>query len=178
MPAKKTVKQLKKKALKEEAKKPITKTVAKKTLAKTAPRTREATPKTVASTVRPKTNDNAFSFMNIAAIIFVIAIILLVAFMANRAKKTNTNQPAAPTVQSISYDCPEGKTALDILKEKNTVTSQDTSVGVYVDSINGFQNNEGSFWMYYINGQAGSVGPDQYKCQAGDTVEWRYEKLI
>ena len=29
-------------------------------------------------------------------------------------------------------------------------------------------------WIYFVNGQSGSVASDQYQLKEGDLVEWKY----
>ncbi len=115
---------------------------------------------------------------NIVAIIILVAIVGLGGIYLSRynAKRTPASNVAA--AQSIAYDCNEGQTVLNILKEKADVKTQDSDYGVFVDEINGTTNNNGGFWIYYVNGEMGQVGADQYSCKADDKVEWRFEKLL
>lgn len=122
------------------------------------------------------------STISIGNIIAIIVVIALIGFGASYLSKFSTAQkPAIQTVsgvQSINYDCPAGQTALAVLKETNTVQAQDSSMGLFVDTINGTTNTDNSFWIFYVNGQMGQVGADQYTCQAGDKIEWRFEKIL
>lgn len=119
--------------------------------------------------------------LNVGNIIAIIVVIVLIGLGAwgvakHNAKKTVT--PAVAAAQTLSYDCNEGQTALDILKTKAEIKTQDSDYGVYVDEINGAANDNGGFWIYYVNGEMGQVGADQYQCKTGDKVEWRFEKLL
>lgn len=48
--------------------------------------------------------------------------------------------------------------------------------GVYVKSLGGYESGSEKAWIYFVNGQSGTVAADQYQLEAGDVVEWRYIK--
>lgn len=121
-------------------------------------------------------SSGSFGLGNIIAIIFLIALFGLGGIYLGKYNSQNPTQKVAAT-QSINYDCNEGQTVLTVLKEQAEIKTQDSEYGVYVDEINGITNDEGGFWIYYVNGEMGQVGADQYNCQTGDQVEWRFEKL-
>lgn len=171
MPEKKTKKPIDKKVKKVAVKKPALK---KNSVASIAPR-KQNTKKTSAhhtKVTEPKTN-----LTTTLAIVALLIVLMASAFLADWFKQPQTTKPSSE-VKNIIYDCPDGQNALAALKENNLVSSQDSSVGAYVESINGNQNGDGSYWIYYINGEAGTIAPDQYTCKNGDRVEWRFEKLL
>lgn len=50
----------------------------------------------------------------------------------------------------------------------------------FVESINGVVNNadnNGKYWLYWVNGEHPPVGADKYILRNGDNVEWRYIEL-
>lgn len=51
-----------------------------------------------------------------------------------------------------------------------------TSLGFFVDSINGKKTEKSYNWMLYLNGKLSNTGASQTTLSAGDTVEWKYEK--
>ncbi|MBU1293161.1 DUF4430 domain-containing protein [Patescibacteria group bacterium] len=55
-----------------------------------------------------------------------------------------------------------------------TSTSYPT-LGSFLESINGLKNENGFYWMLYINGSSASVGMSQAYVVPGDLIEWRYE---
>ncbi len=60
-----------------------------------------------------------------------------------------------------------------------TFTSKDYSgMGMFVDSINGVQGNEGKYWVYYLNDKKASVGISKNFLKEGDTVRWEREGFI
>jgi len=180
MPAKKQVK-----------KEPVKKAVNKKTVkadsldtardkekkVKTVAKKPTVVAKEVTSTVRTKKTESEFSLMNIVAIVVVLAIIVFVAFLAS-TKSSNQVVTPSKTVKTVNYDCNADQNALTILKDTNKVETQDSSYGVFVDSINGQANTNDSFWIFYTNGQMATVAPDQYTCKDGDKIEWRFEKIL
>ncbi len=52
------------------------------------------------------------------------------------------------------------------------------SLGIFVEEINGVKNDPQSkfYWTLYINGKRSSVGASSTIVQAGDKIEWSYEK--
>jgi hypothetical protein len=48
--------------------------------------------------------------------------------------------------------------------------------GVFVKSIDGLESSEAMAWIYFVNGESGSVATDQYQLKAGDLIEWKYIK--
>lgn len=171
MPSKKIIK---KEVLKEKVKKPLPKKVA-----KSLPEETSVVGKIVNLPHKTIRQENNFGLINIIAIIAVIILIILAAIGTDSLKRNKKNAPQeVASTQSISYDCEANKTALTVLQEKNDVKTQDSQFGVYVDSINGIQNDNENFWIPYVNGQMSNISPDQYNCQTGDKVEWRFEKFL
>lgn len=83
-----------------------------------------------------------------------------------------------PVVEkTISYDGQNGKTALDLLKASHQVESQDSSIGIFVTGIDGIQNQDNKYWMFYVDSKLASLGADQYVSHDGEKIEWRYESL-
>jgi len=73
-------------------------------------------------------------------------------------------------------------TVLDAMQEAAssstfTFTGHDySSLGFFVESINGKADTDGSYWFLYVNGKSSDTGASETALNAGDTVEWRYEK--
>lgn len=125
--------------------------------------------------------ETATANITLGNIIAIIVVIALVGLGAWGVAKYNNNRVVTPNVaaaQTLAYDCNDGQTVLSVLKDKAEIKTLDSDLGVYVDEINGTANDNGGFWIYYVNGTMGQVGVDQYQCKTGDKVEWRYEKLL
>lgn len=70
-------------------------------------------------------------------------------------------------------------TVLEALEKTNQkVVIKDYDWGKLVEGIEGKKNTGQKAWIYYINGQAGSVGADKQEVKVKDLVEWRYEKPL
>lgn len=68
-----------------------------------------------------------------------------------------------------------------VLNATLAVASVDYSVGGYgafVESIDGVSNDPAAnkWWLYYINGQLGTVAADKQVVETGDLVVWCYTK--
>jgi len=100
-------------------------------------------------------------------------------------KPVPTPTPAPITaVLSYTFIADETKTdetAFSVLKaylDKNTIsyTTKSYDFGIFVESINGKVSGSDMAWIYYVNGQSGSVAADKYLLKPTDKVEWKYEK--
>ena len=130
--------------------------------------------------VRVKTkNKIGFEPMNVVAMVIVLAIFGFIGFFAAGKSDVNTdsNTQAVAAIQAIAYDGEDGQNALDLLKSKAEIQTQDSSIGVFVISINGISNSEDHFWMFYVNGELAQVSADQYTTKNGDKIEWRYDQF-
>jgi len=57
-----------------------------------------------------------------------------------------------------------------------TTKSYNQNQSYYIDSIKSVTNGEdGKYWMYYLNGNYGTVGADMQTVADGDVIEWRFE---
>jgi len=96
-------------------------------------------------------------------------------------RPNNTTAPTTGSSQEqsneITYQGVEGKTALELLKEKHKVeTKTYEGVGELVTSINGKASTNNEFWIYYVNGRQGEVGAGTYVTKSTDTITWKFEK--
>lgn len=122
---------------------------------------------------------SGFKLMNAVALVVVVAIVGLSGHFIGKynTNKTNNAKQEVEAVQVVAYEGVDGKNALDLLKERAKVQSQESSLGVFVTGINGTVNSDDHFWLFYVNGEMGAVASDQYQTKNGDKIEWRYEKL-
>ena len=84
-----------------------------------------------------------------------------------------------PVVYSI--EIAEGSTAFSLLKnitEKENISleTQQYDFGVFVKSIGGKESSAEMAWIYFVNGEAGTIAADQMNINPGDSVEWRFIK--
>ncbi|KKQ74263.1 MAG: cell wall anchor domain-containing protein [Berkelbacteria bacterium GW2011_GWB1_38_5] len=131
-------------------------------------------------------NEKSWGLGNFIAIVVLAAILILGgSILGNWNSKKQADKQVAgienqikPVVKKvISYDGQNDKTVLDLLKQTHEVKSESSSVGVFVTSIDGSENQSDSFWMFYVDNQLAPVGPDQYKTKDGEKIEWRYEQF-
>lgn len=66
--------------------------------------------------------------------------------------------------------------ALTRLTEENNIEieTQQYDFGVFVESIDGYENTGERAWIYFVNSESGSVAADKHELSPGDLVEWRY----
>lgn len=161
-------------------KKPVKRTVVKKektkTIAKAVKTTK--TKKPIELRVKPIAKEEfsfyGFTLTNVIAIIIFLCLAGLAGYLIDRYKPNKEIK----SVQAVSFLCQADRTPLDLLKERADIATEDTTFGVFVSEINGVSNSEKYYWLLYINNEIASSGADQYKCQEGDKIEWRYEKLF
>jgi len=134
--------------------------------------------KAVPTPIQAKKILGDFSLTNLAAVIVVLALLFLSGvYIAQSNGNKSSGAPEIAAVQALNFDCPADQNLLEVSKAQAEIQTEDSELGVFVTDINGTSNNEGSFWIYYVNGEMGQVGVDQYTCKDGDKVEWRYEKF-
>lgn len=74
----------------------------------------------------------------------------------------------------ISYDCKADTTPLDSLTASNhQVTTEDSSYGKFVKSIDNVEQGGGKYWLYQINGTDATQSASVYVCQDGDKIIWQ-----
>ncbi|OGM04499.1 hypothetical protein A2715_01240 [Candidatus Woesebacteria bacterium RIFCSPHIGHO2_01_FULL_39_32] len=80
---------------------------------------------------------------------------------------------------TYSIELTNDSTALSVLKsisEKENVPleTQQYDFGVFVKSIGGKASSAETAWIYFVNGESGTIAADQMKINPADTVEWKY----
>jgi len=89
------------------------------------------------------------------------------------------HRPAVRTPSSvtdrivIAYEGEEGKTALAILKSRAHVRTTTSQLGELVEEINGVNNGNGYYLIYFVNGTKANVGAGNYITKNGEKIEWR-----
>ncbi len=51
-----------------------------------------------------------------------------------------------------------------------------SSLGFFVESINGKKQADGYVWIFYMNNKKSSIGISSAMLDVGDVVEWKYER--
>jgi hypothetical protein len=75
------------------------------------------------------------------------------------------------------------QTVYDVLKKleqekKITMTVKESTLGVFIEAINGIENNtsNNTYWFLYKNGESANVGASALTVHPNDTIEWRYHE--
>jgi len=77
---------------------------------------------------------------------------------------------------TVRYEGEDGKSALQLLREHVRITTQQSSYGEYIDTINGVQSgSDGKYWALYVNGKQSPIAANNYITHSTDTIEWRFE---
>jgi hypothetical protein len=91
---------------------------------------------------------------------------------------TNSEISFSEDRKIVSYEGVTGMTALEILKNLTNVTTEDSSFGEFVTSINGLEAiNNKEYWSFFVNGEYANEGAGTYKTTDGENLEWRLEEL-
>jgi len=106
-------------------------------------------------------------------------------------ERNNTNEEITATVKidfgNGTIDTYEitikNNTVYDFLLEaakKGGYAIKSTYYGLYdsmfIDSIGNVENGQDNkYWIYYINGESGSVGSEKQKVENNDLIEWKFE---
>ncbi len=125
-----------------------------------------------------KTNTLIISvFVAVVATVGITTAVLVNQPQPNQ-QTTNQEAPAENNNSNylVSFVADPGKSVLDQLKEKAMVETKDSSLGPYVDSINGVvSGTDGKYWTYYVDGQMAQIGAGEFKTEGGEFVEWKFE---
>ena len=76
----------------------------------------------------------------------------------------------------VSISGQSGKTALEILRSKAEIKTEQSSFGAFVTSINNVEaNGIEHMWAFYVNDALADDSAQNYQTKAGDRIEWRME---
>jgi len=95
----------------------------------------------------------------------------------SQTQSINTNSDISE--EGVSYEGQNGKTALELLKNKYKVeTKEFTGMGEFVTSIGGVAAEDGkNFWAFYVDGEMAMEGASTYKTKNGEKIEWRLDEI-
>ena len=127
--------------------------------------------------IRVREAKSIISPMNVLAIVVAIVLFGLVGHFIGKYDQNKVTEETATVAatQVFAYDGEDGKNALELLKAKADVQTQDSSLGSFVTSINGVENSEDHFWLFFVNDEMANSGADQFQTKNDDKIEWRYE---
>jgi len=106
---------------------------------------------------------------------------MLLALVLSFGFACGTKEKPAPSGQLdstlvVRYYGAEGKTVLELLETAHQVEKKTSSVGSFVEGIDGIKNRSDRFWLYYVNGRKPDIACDRQATTAADTIEWRFEQ--
>jgi hypothetical protein len=112
-------------------------------------------------------------------ITILLSLIIAISACAQRSPVKTPSAPTASPTQAqnerivIAYEGEEGKTALEILKARARVRTSTSQMGELVEEINGVNNGNGYYLIYYVNGAQAKVGAGNYITKNDDKIEWK-----
>lgn len=133
-----------------------------------------------------KSEKQQFKIQNLSKIIFIASALVFLAAgclgtprTGKEGKVYQNAEKQLQNTQTAKYEGENGRTALEILKEKYTVQTKEFSgIGEYVISIDGKKEDTGkNFWAFYVNGEQAQVGASSYQTKNGDKIEWKLELI-
>lgn len=136
-------------------------------------------------------------FVAIGLLVVIIAVIAIIQQPAEKTQPSSDNSHvASPTVDERNWarlviEVPgenavekelyiyEGDTAYDMLANSGlSFSHKEFSFGKQVTGINGINQTDDMFWIYYVNDQQATVGADGYVLQPEDVITWKLEENI
>jgi len=72
------------------------------------------------------------------------------------------------------YTVNNGTTAFQVLNETHSVEYKEYSIGYFITSIDGVEQNTTHSWLYFINGDPSSVSSDRYYLSDGDILDFKF----
>lgn len=112
------------------------------------------------------------AFIVAAACVFAFGVYLVV---PSFHKQVNTTEQIQS--QGVSYQGQDGKTALDLLKDKYDVETTKFDFGEMVTGISGVKSNSNQFWAFYVNGQLATQSASSFITKTSDTISWKLENI-
>jgi hypothetical protein len=109
-------------------------------------------------------------------VVFSVLALGAIGFLGCQQREKTPPPGRLDTVLTVRYFGADGKTALELLEAGHRVEKKSSSIGSFVESIDGIKNSRDQFWLYYVNGKKPDVASDRYPTRAGDTIEWKFEK--
>jgi hypothetical protein len=94
----------------------------------------------------------------------------------NKATLTINNGSGSKT---YTYEFTGERTVFDALKdiaevENIDLVTEQYNFGVFIKSLDGYENDQYSAWVYTVNGESVMVGADQKMINDKDAIEWKY----
>lgn len=89
------------------------------------------------------------------------------------SKKEEEKVIITERITSLTYKGSEGKTALELLRNKAQIVTSGEGENAFVTSINGvIADSSKEYWSLSINGEPSMVGAGSYITKDGDVIKW------
>ena len=72
------------------------------------------------------------------------------------------------------YTVNNGTTAFQILNETHSIEYKKYSIGYFIISIDGIEQNATHSWLYFVNDNPSSVSSDKYYLSDGDVLDFKF----
>jgi len=110
-------------------------------------------------------------------IFVIINIILLITLAAFTLVWFINRDQEKPMSTEVSFTAEADKSILEQTDKQTDAVIVDSGQGAYVESIGGLKNGDqnGGFWVYYVNGQQTDTVPGDYITTGGELVQWKFE---
>jgi hypothetical protein len=89
---------------------------------------------------------------------------------------TGDNNPLPFTLPATATSTPYSLLSQAVQSNNWEMSVIQYDFGVFVESLLGKSSSADTSWIYFVNGQSGSVASDKATLQPGDVVEWKYTK--
>jgi hypothetical protein len=112
--------------------------------------------------------------------VFLIAAACVLAFgvyLVTPSFHKTVDQTSQIQTQGVSYQGQDGKTALELLRNKYDVETTKYDFGEMVTGINGVKSSSSQFWAFSVNGQMATQGADSFITKSSDTISWKLENV-
>jgi hypothetical protein len=115
-------------------------------------------------------------YVLICALVLVVGLAgfyVMVSKNQTQPKPSDSENTLSPMLdEKVSYECEAGKSAFDVLDEKNEIKYSESSFGKLVTSINGKSQGDGKYWLYSIDEKEATVGANAYICIGKEEIKW------
>lgn len=98
---------------------------------------------------------------------------------ASASASVDPTQQVAENLSEFSYAGEDGRTALELLQEKDPDAQvQGEGENAYVTAIRGREADPATeFWGLYVDGELATVGAGSLETKDGQTITWKLEEI-
>lgn len=115
------------------------------------------------------------------SLLIVVGVLLLVTGCVTDSNVSNEvsltiSVPQSGFIEEVTIK--NGTTAFDVFNQTlNLNYSTHPVYGNFISGINEVEQNTTHYWQYYVDGELGQVGVDNYLITESVTLEWRLETV-